>query len=110
MAQLYKLVVGVPEADADAVRRAIGDAGAGRVGNYSHASFSSKGVGRFKPLEGSNPTIGQLGKVTEVPEEQIETVCDKEHLSSILKALQTVHPYETPVVDIFEIQSMDQFL
>ncbi len=53
-----KLVVFVPVADADAVRAALADAGAGRIGDYDHASFSSPGQGRFRPLEGANPAIG----------------------------------------------------
>jgi hypothetical protein len=39
----------VPETHADRVREAMGIAGAGKVGHYSFCSFSSKGMGRFKP-------------------------------------------------------------
>ncbi len=39
-----KIVVFVPLTHADIVRDAMGDAGAGAIGNYSHCSFSSKGL------------------------------------------------------------------
>jgi len=57
----YKIVVYVPEAQADAIRHALGEAGAGAIGNYSHCTFSAKGVGRFLPLAGANPAIGEIG-------------------------------------------------
>ena len=75
MDKRYKLVVYVPESQADALREAIGNAGAGKIGNYSHCTFTLKGTGRFKPEEGANPTIGEVGKLEEVLEDRIETVC-----------------------------------
>lgn len=62
MSNLVKIVVFVPLTHTDIVRQAIGDAGAGIIGNYSHCSFSSKGTGRYKPLEGAKPAIGEVGK------------------------------------------------
>ena len=53
----YKLVFTVPTTHADAVRKAVGEAGAGKIGNYSFCSFSTKGTGQFKPEQGANPTI-----------------------------------------------------
>ena len=53
-----KIVVFVPVSAADAVRGAMAAAGAGKIGNYDSCSFSSRGIGRFRPLEGANPHIG----------------------------------------------------
>lgn len=47
----YKLVFTVPEAQAESARNALSEAGAGIMGNYTHCSFSSHGVGRFLPME-----------------------------------------------------------
>ncbi len=66
--EVVKVVVYVPESHANQVREALGKAGAGKVGNYSHTSFSVKGVGRFLPLPGAHPSIGQVGKLEEVAE------------------------------------------
>jgi len=62
MSKLVKLVVTVPELDADNLRKAIGDADGGKIGNYSHCSFSVKGIGRFLPENGANPAIGEVRK------------------------------------------------
>ena len=104
MEKRYKIVVYVPESHADTLREAMGDAGAGKIGNYSHCTFTMKGTGRFKPLEGANPTIGQVGKGEEVAEERIETVCEENKLQAVLKAIKDIHPYEEPATDVYPVE------
>nr|WP_318036183.1 Nif3-like dinuclear metal center hexameric protein [Halobacillus amylolyticus] len=58
---LVKLVVFVPEDYADDLRNALGEAGAGHIGAYSHCTFQSAGQGTFKPLDGTSPFIGSQG-------------------------------------------------
>ncbi len=102
-----KLVVFVPEENADAVRQALGEAGAGKNGNYSFCSYSLKGVGRFKPGEGANPHIGSAGTLESVNEERIEVACDKDQVSEIIKVIKDVHPYEEVVMDIYPMLSLE---
>lgn len=104
MEKRYKIVIYVPEDHADKLREAIGNAGAGKIGNYTHCTFTLKGTGRFKPEEGSNPTIGEIGKLEEVAEDRIETVCSGENLQAVLKAIRDVHPYEEPATDVYPIE------
>lgn len=101
---MYKVVVYVPVAHADAMRQVIGDAGGGNIGNYSHASFSSRGVGRFKPLAGAHPSVGQVGKFEEVEEECIEFVCEEEKLDDVLISIHRIHPYEEPAIDVWQLK------
>ena len=103
MAELVKVVVTVPEKDADMLRGIIGDICAGQVGNYSHTSFSVKGTGRFLPTEGANPAIGTVGKPEEVNEERIEITCDKNKLEDVLVAIRNNHPYEEPAIDVYPL-------
>lgn len=103
MTNLVKIVVFVPETHVDVVRKAIGDAGAGKIGNYNHCSFSSKGIGRFKPLEGAHPAIGEVGKLEEVEEERIEFVCPKNKAKEIIATIKQAHPYEEVALDIFPL-------
>lgn len=70
----YKLAVFVPENDAEKLRNALGAAGAGKLGNYSHCSYSLKGTGRFLPEDAANPYIGTPGKAEEVAEQKVEVV------------------------------------
>src|SRR3989338_5191650 len=103
MNKRYKIVVFVPVTNADTLREAMGNAGAGVIGNYSHCTFTSTGIGRFRPVEGAHPTIGEVGKFESVEEERIETVCSEEKLQGVLEAIKRSHPYEEPATDVYEI-------
>lgn len=100
-----KIVVFVPKTHTDIVRQVMGDAGCGKIGNYSHCSFSSDGVGRFKPLKDAHPVIGEVGKYESVLEERIECVCDKSNAKDVLVAIRKVHPYEEMAFDIYPLIS-----
>lgn len=104
MAKFFSVIVTVPEIHADALRKAIGQAGAGQIGEYGFCSFSVKGTGRFLPLAGAAPYLGSEGKLESVLEERIETVCQEEKLDAVLQAIREVHPYEEPYVYTFPIQ------
>ena len=99
----YKIVVFVPVVNANDIRKALSNAGAGHIGNYDFCSFSSKGIGRFRPGKNSNPHIGSQGEIEEVEEERIETICPKDKIEEVLESLKKVHPYEEPAIDVFEL-------
>ena len=101
-----KIVVFVPETHSDLVREAMGQAGAGRIGNYSFCSFSSKGIGRFKPEAGAHPAIGEVGKLELVEEERIEMICQREVLAEVISAMKHVHPYEEVAFDVYSLENM----
>ena len=105
MSQLVKIVVTVPENDAGRLRQVMGDAGGGQIGNYTHCSFSVKGIGRFKPEPGANPSIGKVGKPEEVVEERIEVTCEQNKIKNVVKAIGEAHPYEEPAIDIYPMLS-----
>jgi hypothetical protein len=98
-----KLTVYVPVADADRVRSALAQAGAGRIGDYDHASFSSTGEGRFRPLEGASPTVGEVGRAEVVEEERVEVVLGRRLRTAVVAALLAAHPYEEPAYDLVEL-------
>ncbi|MDO8552101.1 MAG: hypothetical protein Q7S01_01070 [bacterium] len=99
-----KIIVYVPLANADAVRKAIGYAGGGKIGNYSFCSFSSRGVGRFLPETGAHPATGEIGKLEQVEEERIEFVCEPELRAKVVEAIKRAHPYEEPAIDIWPVE------
>ncbi len=102
--QNVKIVVFVPESHADIVREAIGKTGAGKIGNYSFCSFSSKGIGRFKPEDGAHPVIGEIGKLESVQEERIEFVCGRSVVTDVIASIKKVHPYEEVALDIYPLE------
>lgn len=101
----YKIVVFVPEQDADAVAEAMHRAGAGCVGNYSDVSFRGHGTGCFACGSDSHPAIGKPGSVERVPEARIEMVVSARDLKAVTTALLKAHPYEEPAYDVFKLES-----
>lgn len=101
----HKIVVYVPLTHADQVREAIGQAGGGKLGDYSFCSFSVKGIGRFKPEAGAHPAIGAVGKFEEVEEEKIEVTCDSEKVQEVIAAIKRVHPYEEIAMDVWPLET-----
>lgn len=100
---MYKLCVYIPETHLEPVKRALFAAGAGRIGDYDSCCFQLKGTGQFRPLEGSQPFIGQTGEVEQVAEYRVEMVCADEFVDDALAALREVHPYEEPAFDLWRL-------
>lgn len=103
--KLYKLVVYVPKTHGDAVRQALGQSGAGYIGNYSDCSFTAEGTGRFKAQAGTHPFIGNVGELATADEERIETIAPQSKLAAVLQAVLAVHPYEEPAYDVYPLQN-----
>ena len=101
-----KFVVFVPLSHADIVRKALGEAGAGKIGNYDFCSFSSRGTGRFRGNEKTNPAIGKAGEHEVVEEERIETIVPREILKSVIEKVKSVHPYEEVAFDIYPLETI----
>jgi len=104
----YKLVVYVPEADAGKVRTAIGDAGSGMIGNYSHCSFESEGVGRFTPMSGAKPAIGEPGVGEAVKETRLEALVTEDRLNAAVSAMLRAHPYEEVAYDVYPLRRRER--
>ncbi|MDO8564781.1 MAG: hypothetical protein Q7R88_02180 [bacterium] len=104
---LRYIITFVPETHAVAVRLAMGNVGAGKIGNYTHCSFSVKGTGRFIPQTGAHPALGKVGEIEEVPEERIEMVCRAELLNEVITAIKKAHPYEEVPIFIFPLENVE---
>jgi len=107
--EVVKIVVFVPKTHGDAVRKALGDAGAGVIGEYHHCSITVEGVGRFIPGDGAQPYIGTAGQAEEVIEERIETPCQTSDLKRIIAAVKKAHPYEHPVIELYPLLDVAEF-
>lgn len=106
--KMYKIITFVPVKDAQRVRDAMGNAGAGVLGNYHHASFSTRGIGRFTPSAGAHPVIGEVGKPQEVGEERIEVICTGEKVKDVVVAIKSTHPYEEAPVEVWPLVDVSQ--
>ena len=97
---LDKLVVFVPDDSLEQVRAAVIAAGAGALGDYDLGTFTSTGVGSFRPLPRAQPAVGEVGRVEQVAESRLETVLPRHRRAAVLGALRAAHPYEEPAFDL----------
>jgi len=83
-----KIRASVPLVAAEKMRQTIGRAGAGIQGNYKFSSGSIKRAGRFKPIIGARPAIGEIGKLEEVEKELVKTLCHKDLAEKIIAEIK----------------------
>ncbi len=101
----FKLVTYVPKDHAEAVRQAMAEGGAGQIGNYRECAFTWEGQGCYRPIEGANPAIGEVGKLERVAELRIEMLCEGHVLGEAVAALRSAHPYEEPAIDVLPMSA-----
>ncbi|MBX8485342.1 YqfO family protein [Pseudomonas cichorii] len=101
---MYKLAFFVPASHVEQVKNAVFAAGAGRIGAYDHCSWQVLGLGQFRPLDGSQPFIGQGGVVETVEEWKVEMVVADESIHQAVMALKQSHPYETPAYEVWRLE------
>ncbi|MEL7632287.1 MULTISPECIES: Nif3-like dinuclear metal center hexameric protein [Sporomusa] len=102
---LHKLAVFVPASHVEQVRMAMTEAGAGHIGNYSHCTFQTQGIGTFLPLAGTAPFIGEQGKLEFVEEYRLETIVAKSRRSEVIAAMLAAHPYEEVAYDEYVLKN-----
>jgi dinuclear metal center YbgI/SA1388 family protein len=97
-----KVATFLPAESADRVLEAVVAAGAARIGNYTHCSYRSEGVGTFFAAEGSNPAVGERAALNREPEVRLEFIAPKTREDAVLHALVAAHPYEEPAYDVYD--------
>jgi len=102
---LKKLVTFVPLADAEKVRIAIWEAGAGHIGNYDSCSYNVTGEGTFRGNEQTNPYVGEKNQLHIENEVRIETIFPKHIQGKVVQALLQAHPYEEVAYDIYPLDN-----
>ena len=102
---MYYLFFYVPLDHSEKVKAAIFAAGAGRFKNYDQCCWQTEGVGQFRPLQGSDPHIGEQESLNKVPEIKIECVCAEGVVDRVIEALLASHPYEEPAYGLVKIEN-----
>ncbi len=101
---MFKLCYFVPESHLEATKRAVFNAGAGKIGDYDHCAWQCKGQGQFRPLEGSDPFLGQKGEIEVVTEFKVELVCTDAKIQGAIEALKQAHSYEEPAYEVLRLE------
>lgn len=107
--QTYKIVTYIPEYALETVKNAMFEAGAGHIGNYACCSWQTLGMGQFKPLEGANPTEGEIGELKTVSEWKVEMIVPENKLCDVIAAYKQVHPYEMPAYEVYQTIDVEDY-
>lgn len=102
---LYKLVVFTPSGSAETVQKALFEAGAGHIGNYSECSFSSSGRGSFKANEEAQPYTGERGSLHYEDEVKVEVIVPAYLKNRVVQSMVEAHPYEEVAYDVFSLEN-----
>ncbi len=105
---IKKLTTYAPISEAEALRQALFDAGAGNIGNYNECSFNVDGTGTYKGNEASNPTKGKKLEQHQEPETQISVTFAKHVESQVLRALFKNHSYEEVAYEVVTLENTNQ--
>ena len=84
---MYKLSFFVPDSHVEVVKSAVFAAGGGRIGAYDHCAWQVLGLGQFRPLDGSQPFIGEAGQVEQVEEWKVELVVADESIRAVVATM-----------------------
>ena len=93
------VTVFAPPTHAEQIVSAMAGAGAGRLGDYTGASFTSApGTGTFTAGQDTAPFAGEPGTSSSAGEVRIEMVAPRERARGVVGAARGAHPYEEPLI------------
>jgi dinuclear metal center YbgI/SA1388 family protein len=102
--ELNLLYVYVPAEQLPQVEKAIFNAGAGNLGQYTECGFRIQGTGSFLPEKQANPFAGTPEERWLGEEIKFEVVVPKHRISAVLKAMRASHPYEEIAYGVIPLQ------
>lgn len=105
---LFKLVMYVPEKNAEKVKNAVYATGAGKIGDYEECSYNLHGFGTFKPVGDADPQVGEKYVQNRVPEARVEILLQSHQLNAAVSAMKKSHPYEEVAYEVIAIENKNQ--
>ncbi len=99
-----KLAVFVPQPRLEQVAKAMFEAGAGNIGDYTQCSYRTEGQGTFLGGDTTQPSIGKRGQLEFVDETRLEVIVPTSELPRVVSAMVKAHPYEEPAFDVYPVK------
>lgn len=100
METVYKVAVSVPEDFLDKVMDEVTSAIEPLYPGYERVFSYWPVTGTWRPLPGSSPYDGEVGKVSVAREIHLEFAVRRDRLEDAVEAVRRAHPYEEPAIDI----------
>lgn len=103
MRKTYKIETYLPLESLDNIRNALYKLGLGKVGNYEDCMSWYKINSSWKPIDGANPYLGNVGEIEFAPEYKLEFRCDEDMIDKAVKTIKDNHPYEEVCINVIEV-------
>lgn len=99
--EIIKIETYIPDSHMDELRDRLNDIGALTIDDiYDNCITTSKVTSYWRPLEGANPFLGEIGVLAKEEELKIEFCCNRDMMKKVVEIIKEVHPYEKPVINI----------
>jgi hypothetical protein len=99
----FKISVNVPEEYLERMMDAVDETMEPVYPGYGRAFSYRPVTGTWKPLDGSSPFKGTVGKIEIADEMQLEFIVNGKDLKDVVDVIVNIHPYEEPAIDIVKI-------
>ena len=103
MRKTYKIETYLPIEALNDIRDALYKLGLGKVGNYEDCMSWYEINSSWKPVNGANPYLGNVGEIEFAPEYKLEFRCHEDMIESAVKAIKDSHPYEEVCINVIEV-------
>lgn len=101
--EFCKLEIFIPHSHFNQLQKALQEADAGHISSYDSCLSYSEVQGFWRPLEGSNPIDGEIGKLCYGKEYKVEVLCKAVNADKTIAAIKKIHPYEVPVINVIPL-------
>ena len=98
-----KLEIFLPPTHLEPLREALRRVDAGHIGRYDSCLSYAPVTSCWRPLEGADPYLGEVGELCTQSELKVEVTCRTARLEETLAAVKAVHPYEEPVINVIPL-------
>lgn len=100
----FKIETYVPCEALEKIKNALYECGFGKIGNYDCCLNWYEVNSSWRPINGANPYLGEIGKIELAKEYKLEFVCDKNRLKLAINTIKRNHPYEEVCINIFPLK------
>ena len=99
----FKIEIFIPESHFRQLQKTLQETDAGHIGNYDSCLSYTHVMGTWRPLEGTNPYLGESGVISEEQELKVEVTVESKNLKRTIEAIKKIHPYEEPVINVIPL-------
>ena len=103
---MYHISFYVPSLDAEKVKSAMFESGAGEHENYTQCSWQTEGKGQFIPILDAKPVIGKIDQIEIVTELKVEMMCHKDKIKDVVTSMKNTHPYESVAYSVVKMEEI----